>query len=44
MVHRDLKPGDGGYHKDTAGVYDVSVQNNYAECGVTLAWVPKRAT
>ena len=41
VVHPDLKPGDKGYHVDTVGVYDISVQNNYAEYGTTLAWGAK---
>jgi len=41
IVRHDLKPGDEGFHIQTAGVYDVSVQNNYAEYGVTLAWGAK---
>ncbi len=35
---RETKPGDIGYDPNTAGVYDVLVQNNYAEYGNTLAW------
>lgn len=35
---RETKPGDPGYDPNTAGVYDVLVQNNYAEYGNTLAW------
>lgn len=35
---RETKPGDQGYDPNTAGVYDVLVQNNYAEYGNTLAW------
>ena len=41
VVRPDLKPGDKGFDIQTAGVYDVSVQNNYAEYGVTLAWGAK---
>jgi len=41
VVRPDLKPGDEGFDIQTAGVYDVSVQNNYAEYGVTLAWGAK---
>ena len=41
VVHPDLKPGDKGYHVETVGVYDISVQNNYAEYGTTLAWGAK---
>lgn len=41
VAHRDRKPGDEGYHDETVGVYDISVQNNYAEYGVTLAWGAK---
>lgn len=35
---RSLKPGMDGYDKITSGVYDVLVQNNYAEYGNTLVW------
>ncbi len=41
VVRPDLKPGDEGYDPSTAGVYGVSVQNNYAEYGVTLSWGAK---
>jgi len=41
VVHRGSKPGDPGYNANTAGVYDVSVQNNYAEYGTCLAWGSK---
>ena len=41
VVHEDLRPGDEGYNDHTAGVYNVSVQNNYAEYGVTLCWGAK---
>jgi len=41
IVSRDLRPGDDGYSEHTGGVYDVNVQNNYAEYGVTLAWGAK---
>ena len=41
VVRPDLKPGDEGFDIQCAGVYDVSVQNNYAEYGVTLAWGAK---
>jgi hypothetical protein len=38
VVYRDIKPGDPGYNMHTSGAFDVSVQNNYAEYGNTLAW------
>jgi hypothetical protein len=41
VVRPDLKPGDEGYDKSTVGVYNISVQNNMAEYGVTLAWGAK---
>ena len=34
-------PGTPGFHRDTAGTYDISVQNNFAEHGTTLAWGSK---
>jgi hypothetical protein len=37
-VYREIKPGDAGYNRNTSGAFDVSVQNNYAEYGNTLAW------
>ncbi|HHH75703.1 MAG TPA: hypothetical protein ENL03_01600, partial [Phycisphaerae bacterium] len=40
VVRPILKPGDKDFAQ-FAGVYDVSVQNNYAEYGVTLAWGAK---
>jgi len=41
VVHEGLRPGDEGYNEHTAGVYNVSIQNNYAEYGVTLSWGAK---
>ena len=41
VVRPDLKPGDEGYDNQCVGVYDISVQNNYAEYGTTLAWGAK---
>jgi hypothetical protein len=41
VVRPDLKPGDEGFDTATVGVYNVSVQNNVAEYGVTLAWGAK---
>ena len=35
---RQLKPGMDGYNRHTSGIYDVLVENNYAEYGNTLAW------
>lgn len=35
---RQIKPDSVGYNKHTSGVYDVLIQNNYAEYGNTLAW------
>lgn len=35
---RQIKPGMDGYNKHTSGIYDVLVENNYAEYGNTLAW------
>lgn len=41
VIYRGRKPGDPGYDPNTAGAYDVSVQNNYAEYGTCLAWGSK---
>jgi len=41
VVRPGLKPGDEGYDGQCVGVYDISVQNNYAEYGATLAWGAK---
>ncbi len=41
IVQRDIKSDHADYEKMTAGVYDVIVQNNYAEYGRTLAWGSK---
>lgn len=38
VVHRGSRPGDPNYNRHTSGVFDVIVQNNYAEYGKTLAW------
>lgn len=35
---RQVKPGMEGFNKNTSGIYDVLVENNYAEYGNTLAW------
>ncbi|WP_269522291.1 hypothetical protein [Coraliomargarita parva] len=40
-VHRGLRSSETGYHKDTAGSYDIQVLGNYAEYGMTLAWGSK---
>ena len=41
VVRPYLKPGDEGFDINTVGSYDINVQNNYAEYGVTLAWGAK---
>ncbi len=41
VYRRGLRPGDEGYCANTAGAYDILVQNNYAEYGITLAWGSK---
>jgi hypothetical protein len=38
VAQRGPKPGDAGYIPHTQGVFDVMVQNNYAEYGTTLCW------
>lgn len=38
VVDRGLKPTDANYNRHLAGVYDISIKNNYAEYGRTLAW------
>ncbi|MFH1498349.1 MAG: right-handed parallel beta-helix repeat-containing protein, partial [Verrucomicrobiota bacterium] len=38
QAFRDIKPGEAGYNRHTSGAFDVSVQDNYAEYGNTLAW------
>ena len=35
---RQVKLGMEGYNKHTSGVYDILIQNNYAEYGNTLCW------
>lgn len=37
-VYRGLNEGDEGWHLHTQGVFDVHVQNNYAEYGTVLCW------
>ncbi len=38
IVHRGSRPDDPDYNRHTTGVYDIVVENNYAEYGKTLAW------
>lgn len=38
VVQRGVLPDDPNYQKMTEGVFDIIIQNNYAENGRTLAW------
>ena len=38
VVHRDVRLEDAKFTPHTRGVYDVLVQNNYAEYGTVLCW------
>jgi hypothetical protein len=38
VVHRGSRAGAPGWIPHTAGVFDVLVENNYAEYGVSLCW------
>jgi hypothetical protein len=38
IVNRGVTPNDAGWIDHTQGVFDVSVQNNYAEYGTVLCW------
>lgn len=41
LVSREIKPGMPGYEPNTAGVYDITVENNTAVNGMCLAWGSK---
>ena len=41
IVKRGIRPGEAGFHVDTAGAYDVQIHDNFAEYGTTLAWGSK---
>ena len=41
VVRPDIKAGDKGFDMNTAGVYDISIQNNYAEYGAGGFWGAK---
>src|SRR5690606_39960137 len=38
VVHRDVELEDPKFVPHTRGIYDVMVQNNYAEYGTVLCW------
>ena len=41
LFFRGLKPGDQGYDPGGVGTYDIFIQNNYAEYGMTMCWGSK---
>jgi hypothetical protein len=38
VVHRGARPSDTNFVPHTAGVFDVLIENNYAEYGTCLSW------
>lgn len=41
ICQRGIFPEDEAFDRNTAGTYDISIQNNFAEYGKTLAWGSK---